>query len=180
VSHDDCYDWGKIARNKHIISVRTLRGGHLGWFDGLFPGWSTTTFSDRIVVDFLSAVLEQHAQTNFLTGVMKKMTAHADPSADGSFTPGQFARIVSSADLEVPTAERRRPRRNSFTAATNLAANLGFPDRAVKTKQHARGDESARADGGPGRYSTMNHGHEEEEDDNDTFYINGGSDSSDF
>ena len=30
VSHDDCYDWDRIAKNKHIITVRTDRGGHLG------------------------------------------------------------------------------------------------------------------------------------------------------
>lgn len=29
VSHDDCYDWHRMAANKHIISVRTMRGGHM-------------------------------------------------------------------------------------------------------------------------------------------------------
>lgn len=33
VSHDDGYDWDRMAANQHVISVRTVRGGHLvkGW-----------------------------------------------------------------------------------------------------------------------------------------------------
>eukprot|EP00615_Pteridomonas_danica_P012223 CAMPEP_0114331996 /NCGR_PEP_ID=MMETSP0101-20121206/2784_1 /TAXON_ID=38822 ORGANISM="Pteridomonas danica, Strain PT" /NCGR_SAMPLE_ID=MMETSP0101 /ASSEMBLY_ACC=CAM_ASM_000211 /LENGTH=572 /DNA_ID=CAMNT_0001462515 /DNA_START=1507 /DNA_END=3225 /DNA_ORIENTATION=+ len=84
VSHDDCYDWDRVASNKNIISLRTVRGGHLGWFDGLLPGMAVTTWGDRVVLDFLSAVLEQHAQTNFLVSVMRKSLEMTRPIYQGN------------------------------------------------------------------------------------------------
>lgn len=43
-----------------------------GWFDGWLPGINDTTWGDAVTLSFLSAVLEQHAQTNFLVGVMSR------------------------------------------------------------------------------------------------------------
>lgn len=43
-----------------------------GWFDGWLPGINDTTWGDAVALSFLSAVLEQHAQTNFLVGVMSR------------------------------------------------------------------------------------------------------------
>ena len=30
VSHDDCVDWRAAVQNARIVTVRTVRGGHLG------------------------------------------------------------------------------------------------------------------------------------------------------
>ena len=54
-----------------------------GWFDGWFPGAGDATWGDQACLGFLAAVLEQHAQTNFLVSVMAKaldLSAQLQPS----------------------------------------------------------------------------------------------------
>jgi predicted alpha/beta-fold hydrolase len=63
-------DWQSVVRNKHIILMRTKRGGHVGWYEGMFP-WGTT-WDARVCRSFISAVLESHSQTNFLIDVLRR------------------------------------------------------------------------------------------------------------
>jgi len=97
VSHDDCYDWDRCAANKHIISVRTTQGGHLGWYDGLFPGLGETTWGDRAVLAFVSAILEQTAQTSYLVQIMRGSLGAGPEAARGAWvaTAGDSAGCVS-------------------------------------------------------------------------------------
>lgn len=105
----------QISANKHIITCRTNRGGHLGWHDGLLP--TGPSWADNLTIDFLSAVLEQHAQTNFLIDVMRRTQElqRDSPSMrmDSTIAPGVLARIVSKADMALPVAEKVNTRTTS-------------------------------------------------------------------
>ena len=48
--------WKAAGENKHIIAVSTERGGHCGWAEGVQP--FGPAFSDRLVVNYISAVLQ--------------------------------------------------------------------------------------------------------------------------
>ncbi|KAJ1446602.1 hypothetical protein M885DRAFT_545778 [Pelagophyceae sp. CCMP2097] len=73
VSHDDCYDWVDAVANPHVIAVRTNRGGHLGWHEGVWP--MGPSWAVGIVTDYISAVLEQTAQTGYLCAVFEALHA---------------------------------------------------------------------------------------------------------
>ena len=68
VSHDDCYDWPELVRNPRVVVVRTNRGGHNAWHEGFWPlgpSWAV-----GVATDYVSAVLEQTAQTGWLLAVL--------------------------------------------------------------------------------------------------------------
>ena len=106
--------WRAAGDNKHIISVATERGGHCGWAEGVSP--LGPAYSDRVVVDYISAVLQLNAQVNYMAGVMQKMlnATNADGGGmsagtgsgvwadDGSGQqpqPGYTARVCSEANI---------------------------------------------------------------------------------
>ena len=70
VSHDDTIDWSRMRRNRNVISVRTDRGGHLGWHEGLLPFGAT--WADKRACDFVHAVLGMRAQTQFFVDVVRR------------------------------------------------------------------------------------------------------------
>lgn len=91
-------DWQRIVEsNKNIIAVTTQRGGHCGWFDSsLLLG---STWSERLTADFLGAVLETQAHTNFLAGVIRTAMRQTPRGESDQYTPTQMARICSMSDL---------------------------------------------------------------------------------
>ena len=79
VSHDDCYDWADLVRNPRVVAVRTVRGGHNAWHEGLWPlgpSWAV-----GVATDYVSAVLEQTAQTGWLLAVLGELGHGPAPSA---------------------------------------------------------------------------------------------------
>eukprot|EP00656_Telonema_subtile_P007474 TRINITY_DN13507_c0_g1_i3.p2 TRINITY_DN13507_c0_g1~~TRINITY_DN13507_c0_g1_i3.p2 ORF type:complete len:317 (+),score=94.54 TRINITY_DN13507_c0_g1_i3:476-1426(+) len=62
-------NWEKVFENKHIISVTTKRGGHVGWFEGVLPHGAT--WSDKMMLGYISSVIEINSQIQFQV----KMTA---------------------------------------------------------------------------------------------------------
>ncbi|KAH8071761.1 poly(3-hydroxybutyrate) depolymerase [Aureococcus anophagefferens] len=96
VSHDDCYDWHKLVSNARIIAVRTNRGGHNAWHEGFWPlgpSWAVGA-----ATDYISAVLEQTAQTGWLLAVLGRLDASRNPTASA------IARAAAATDhvLEQP------------------------------------------------------------------------------
>ena len=60
-------DWASCAANSHIITARTARGGHLGFYESVLP--LGPTWADDVAVGFVAALLEAHAETNFMLRV---------------------------------------------------------------------------------------------------------------
>jgi predicted alpha/beta-fold hydrolase len=90
-------DWNNIVKNKNLIAVSTERGGHVAWHEGLVP--LGDTWCQRTCLRFMSAILEAHAQTNFILQVISKS---ADKSKMGDLrttSSAKIARIVSSTDM---------------------------------------------------------------------------------
>merc|ERR1719502_1541587 len=73
-------DWRQIHSNKHFIILHTKRGGHVGWYKGLFPTGST--YCNRISASFISAVLESQSQTNFLVDVLRRALLEDEKATD--------------------------------------------------------------------------------------------------
>eukprot|EP00457_Paulinella_chromatophora_P002164 gb/GEZN01002168.1/.p1 GENE.gb/GEZN01002168.1/~~gb/GEZN01002168.1/.p1 ORF type:complete len:659 (-),score=76.95 gb/GEZN01002168.1/:568-2544(-) len=87
--------WKSLWNNKHVITLHTKRGGHVSWFEGWFP--IGPSFSDRVSANFVSALLESHAQTNFLVDVIRRtLKQNAAP-----LNPASMARICSASDLSM-------------------------------------------------------------------------------
>eukprot|EP00808_Paulinella_micropora_P020912 g32063.t1 len=87
--------WRKLWANKHVITAHTKRGGHVSWFEGWFP--IGPSYGDRLSANFASALLESHAQTNFLVDVIRRtFKANAAP-----LNPSSMARICSASDLSL-------------------------------------------------------------------------------
>ena len=108
-------DWQACAANKNIITVKTNRGGHVGWLSGAMP--FSYTWADNCTVDFIRSVLEVHSSTNFMLEMVRRMnekTGLAGGNGSGSSGSGsgqaslysrtrpsveQMARICSASDL---------------------------------------------------------------------------------
>ncbi len=107
-------DWTAARRNRNIITVRTRRGGHVAWYEGMLPFGET--WCDRVVCRFISGVLETHSQTNFIVDVIRRMNASGiappgtlDSKRDrgggkgqggGLSGPAAIARICSASDIK--------------------------------------------------------------------------------
>ncbi len=96
IVHGRQTDWGRMLRNKHIICLHTKRGGHVAHFDQTFP--IGDTYTDRVNVSFISAVLESHAYTRFVVNVVRNSLREM-PDLTQSMSSGNLARIVSKSDL---------------------------------------------------------------------------------
>lgn len=112
VSHDDCYDWRALVKNPRLIAVRTNRGGHNAWHEGFWPlgpSWAVA-----VATDYVSAVLEQTAQTGWLLSVLDGLgPGNARPRA------ADIARVAAAADhvLEAPPPPPPETPLSSITAA---------------------------------------------------------------
>mmetsp|Transcript_128 Transcript_128/g.247 ORF Transcript_128/g.247 Transcript_128/m.247 type:complete len:538 (-) Transcript_128:55-1668(-) len=94
----DSIDWDAVCENKNIIAVTTERGGHVAWHEGLLP--IGPTWSHRKSLDFVNAVLEAHATTNFILQVIHSASS-LDAERDSDVAPSaRIARICSSTDLD--------------------------------------------------------------------------------
>jgi len=109
VSHDDNYDWANVIQNARIITVRTSRGGHLGWQQGLFPFGPSWAVS--ITTDYISSVLEQISHTGWLCTVFDSLThsrrSHHKPLAS------RIAHAAASHAHVVPHQPKTLSRANS-------------------------------------------------------------------
>ena len=105
--HNGIYNVTEMARaSKYIISVNTKRGGHIGFYEGMFPFGKTWDL--RVSMQFISAVIESLAQVNHILTVIKRVD-----SKEGKLNvsgpaplPGALARIVSSASMFSKTPNR--------------------------------------------------------------------------
>ena len=104
----DSIDWFACSKNKNIITVKTKRGGHVGWLAGSLPFGST--WADDCSVDFIRSVLEVHSSTNFMLEVFRRMDKDQGTENYNSNTMNhtinksrpsveQLARICSASDL---------------------------------------------------------------------------------
>jgi len=103
----DHIDWEQAEANRFIITMRTRRGGHVAWYEGLLPFGET--WCDRVCCRFISGVLEAHSQTNFIVDVvrrMQKLEGRQEDSktimtsaAEGGSGPSAIARICSASDV---------------------------------------------------------------------------------
>jgi predicted alpha/beta-fold hydrolase len=69
IVHGRQMNWNSLLHNKHIICMHTKRGGHVAHFDQILP--LGDAYSDRVIVSFVSAVLESHSYTRFLVNVVR-------------------------------------------------------------------------------------------------------------
>jgi len=97
-------DWSRVESNRHIIVAHTMRGGHCSWYEGLAP--FGTTWGDGVTLNFVSAVLETHAQTNFFVELvrqsndaLKKEMFASRAAQPRPLSSKAMARIVSVSDL---------------------------------------------------------------------------------
>lgn len=60
----------ECERNRHIILLETMRGGHVGFYDGFLP--FGTTWDARSAADYMCAVLEALSQTNYTLSILKE------------------------------------------------------------------------------------------------------------
>ena len=112
----DSIDWDACAANKNIITVKTNRGGHVGWLSGALP--FSGTWADDCTVDFIRSVLEIHSSTNFMLDMVRRLKSAEKNSGansggeDYAFTRArpsveQMARICSASDL--PSMDLKPP-----------------------------------------------------------------------
>lgn len=66
----DHVDWERIKQNRNIIVSHTKRGGHCAWHEGFVPVGDT--WGDKVSSDFISTVLESHAQTHFIIDLVHR------------------------------------------------------------------------------------------------------------
>ena len=97
IVHGRQMNWDKLLENKHIICMHTKRGGHVAHFDTVLPFGDQ--YSDRVIVGFVSAVLESHSYTRFLVNVVRHSLDEM-PDIRSSLSSGNIARIVSRSDLQ--------------------------------------------------------------------------------
>ena len=97
IVHGRQMNWNSLLQNKHIIAMHTKRGGHVAHFDQIFP--IGDCYSDRVIVGFVSAVLESHSYTRFLVNVVRNSLL-LKPDLQQSVSSGNLARIVSRSDLQ--------------------------------------------------------------------------------
>eukprot|EP00511_Aplanochytrium_stocchinoi_P009960 CAMPEP_0204862268 /NCGR_PEP_ID=MMETSP1348-20121228/2344_1 /ASSEMBLY_ACC=CAM_ASM_000700 /TAXON_ID=215587 /ORGANISM="Aplanochytrium stocchinoi, Strain GSBS06" /LENGTH=603 /DNA_ID=CAMNT_0052012103 /DNA_START=228 /DNA_END=2039 /DNA_ORIENTATION=- len=117
----DHVDWNRIKSNRNVIVSHTKRGGHCAWHEGFVPVGDT--WGDRVATNFVSTVLESHAQTHFIIGLVHramanlsipgatpplplslkhKNSSNSDLYQSNGFTnltPSTMARITSASDL---------------------------------------------------------------------------------
>jgi hypothetical protein len=105
VSHDDCYDWHRVSKNKNIIVVRTDRGGHAAWHEGVWP--TGHAFMHGLVMRFLSASIELHAQASFLVDLVHQLQGTGDQV--DHIEPAEMARAISQASIAGATQPEARP-----------------------------------------------------------------------
>lgn len=60
----------ELTRNRHVITAATARGGHMGFYDTLFPAGST--WDARTAAAYIGAVLETLSQTHFMLNILKE------------------------------------------------------------------------------------------------------------
>eukprot|EP00510_Aplanochytrium_minuta_P005911 CAMPEP_0184026602 /NCGR_PEP_ID=MMETSP0954-20121128/13632_1 /TAXON_ID=627963 /ORGANISM="Aplanochytrium sp, Strain PBS07" /LENGTH=616 /DNA_ID=CAMNT_0026310865 /DNA_START=6 /DNA_END=1856 /DNA_ORIENTATION=+ len=113
--------WENAKSNKNIIVAHTKRGGHCAWHEGLIPVGDT--WGDRVATNFVSTVLESHAQTHFIIELVHRAMAnsqrspasppitfsmrHNSSNSDlyqanpglSKLSPSAMARITSASDL---------------------------------------------------------------------------------
>lgn len=97
IVHGRQMNWSNLLHNKHIICMHTKRGGHVAHFDQMLPFGDC--YSDRVIVNFVSAVLESHSYTRFLVNVVRHSLEEL-PDLKESISSGNIARIVSKSDLQ--------------------------------------------------------------------------------
>ncbi|KAH8081716.1 poly(3-hydroxybutyrate) depolymerase [Aureococcus anophagefferens] len=154
VSHDDCYDWHKLVSNARIIAVRTNRGGHNAWHEGFWPlgpSWAVGA-----ATDYMSAVLEQTAQTGWLLAVLGRLDASRNPTASA------IARAAAATDhvLEQPPPPPPATPLNSVSAilfeedppgaAPAAATPAPEGDRALRRSSRSDADLDDNLDDGAG------------------------------
>ena len=149
VSHDDCYDWPELVRNPRVVVVRTNRGGHNAWHEGFWPlgpSWAV-----GVATDYVSAVLEQTAQTGWLLAVLGTLRdATARPRA------ADIARVAAATDHVLDEPPAPEPLAPLTSVATSVAAILfddGDDDDDVATTTpvpgRPRGDFGSGEDDAP-------------------------------
>ena len=97
-------NWSRVESNRHVIVAHTQRGGHCSWYESFAP--FETTWGDRVALNFFSAVLETHAQTNFFielvrqsSEALKKEVLAAKADKPRPLSARALARVVSVSDL---------------------------------------------------------------------------------
>ena len=129
----------ELARaSKYIISLNTKRGGHIAFYEGLFPFGKTWDL--RVSMQFISAVIESLAQVNHILTVIKRVdsTLGAAMSKENllavpktSQLPGHLARIVSSTSIFARTPGTHSP----AGEAEEDAADRAIPSITAKINQ---------------------------------------------
>jgi len=64
-------DWDDCAKNEHIISLTTKRGGHVAFFQGLLP--FGPTYAECVSMQYISSVLELNANLTLNLDAVSKM-----------------------------------------------------------------------------------------------------------
>jgi len=144
VSHDDCYDWPELVRNPRVVVVRTNRGGHNAWHEGFWPlgpSWAV-----GVATDYVSAVLEQTAQTGWLLAVLGTLgDAAARPRA------ADIARVAAATDHVLDEPPAPAPLAPLTSVATSVAAILFDNDDDDRPVAGGTPDTAAAATPDPGR-----------------------------
>ena len=144
VSHDDCYDWPELVRNPRVVVVRTNRGGHNAWHEGFWPlgpSWAV-----GVATDYVSAVLEQTAQTGWLLAVLGTLgDAAARPRA------ADIARVAAATDHVLDEPPAPAPLAPLTSVATSVAAILFDNDDDDRPVAGGTPDTAAAATPTPGR-----------------------------
>eukprot|EP00466_Bigelowiella_natans_P014409 jgi/Bigna1/85281/estExt_fgenesh1_pg.C_30137 len=78
---DGHVNWDEVDANKSIITMKTRRGGHVAWYEGVLPFGET--WCDRVCCRFISGVLEAHSQTTFMVDVITRLRALEYPPNGG-------------------------------------------------------------------------------------------------
>ena len=144
VSHDDCYDWPELVRNPRVVVVRTNRGGHNAWHEGFWPlgpSWAV-----GVAPGYVSAVLEQTAQTGWLLAVLGTLgDAAARPRA------ADIARVAAATDHVLDEPPAPAPLAPLTSVATSVAAILFDNDDDDRPVAGGTPDTAAAATPTPGR-----------------------------
>jgi len=131
VSHDDNLSWPEAVKNSCLITVRTHRGGHVGWFTDVAP--IGPSWACGLTTDYISAVIEQTHQTGWLCAVFDSLHTNNENGQIG-INPSSIAKAAAAHDIVLPVApsgssyfpsyffdydETRSSRANSYTASTD-------------------------------------------------------------
>ncbi|KAH8056948.1 poly(3-hydroxybutyrate) depolymerase [Aureococcus anophagefferens] len=114
----------RLVSNARIIAVRTNRGGHNAWHEGFWPlgpSWAVGA-----ATDYISAVLEQTAQTGWLLAVLGRLDASRNPTASAiARGRGDGPRPAGAAPAAAtPAPEGDRALRRSSRSDADLDDNL--------------------------------------------------------